>query len=233
MNCAIIGILILILICLFLLHNQKATEHFSSDEAVQNIASLYNQAKLTVTDFVSTGTGTLNNINISGKASLPTITSNNITASAAIKGDSLTAATGAITGDLKAGSLTAGASSLGATNMAGNSKITGNLTVTGQMTPFSEQINVIYPIQWDQATWIKYITDKNFFNKSMPDGTLLKFLFVHPGNMNLNDPYRWARYGHAVKLGNQFLYGDIQSHENFPNPAKNLSNDSSWRGNIN
>ena len=209
------------------------TEGFSSDEAVQNIASLYNQAKLTVTDFISTGTTTLNNINISGKATIPTMTSNNITASAGIKGDTLTANSGAISGSFKTGSLTAGNTVLGATNMTGNSKITGDLTITGQVTPFNEQINVVYPIQWDQSIWIKHISDKNYFNRNMPDGTLLKFLFVHPGNMNASDPNRWVRYGHAVKLGKQFLYANIQSHEEFPNPANNTSSDLSWRGNIN
>jgi hypothetical protein len=38
-------------------------EDFTNDESVQNVASLYNQAKLTVTDFTSTGTSTLNTVN--------------------------------------------------------------------------------------------------------------------------------------------------------------------------
>ena len=208
-------------------------EGFSSDEAVQNIASLYNQAKMTVTDFTSTGTSTLNNMNISGKASVPTISSNNITASAAIKGDSLAANTGAITGNFKTGSLVAGASTLGAINATGNSKINGDLTITGQVTPFNEQVNVVYPIQWDQSAWVKYISDKNFFDRSMPDGTLLKFLFIHPGNMNNSDPNRWFANCQAVKVGKQFLLINLQRHENIPNPVVNTSNDLSWRGNIN
>jgi len=43
---------------------QVLKEGFSSDEAIQNIASLYNQGKLEVTDFTSTGTATLGTANI-------------------------------------------------------------------------------------------------------------------------------------------------------------------------
>lgn len=67
MNCDIVIIIILI-INLFILglilyinynkHNnlQKLKENFSSDEAIQNLASLYNQGTLTVTNLNVTGT---------------------------------------------------------------------------------------------------------------------------------------------------------------------------------
>ena len=63
MNNITIAILILIISLICLVQNKYIIyEDFSSDEAVQNISSLYNQAKLTVTDFVSTGNATVNGI---------------------------------------------------------------------------------------------------------------------------------------------------------------------------
>jgi hypothetical protein len=112
----------------------------------------------------------------------------------------------------------------------GNLTVQGNATVNGTIT---ERVNVVFPINWDQSKMREHITNNNYFNKSMPDGTLIKFLFIHPGDMNPAHPNRWMKYMDAIKVGNQFLMADIQTHENVPNPATNQSNDGNWRGNIN
>lgn len=64
MNTTIITITIIIIAILIIKYIANyEQENFTNDEAVQNIASLYNQAKLSVTDFTSTGTSTLNTVN--------------------------------------------------------------------------------------------------------------------------------------------------------------------------
>jgi len=65
----ILGI-IWIFIILKMLCDTTQLEHLTNDEAVKNIASLYNQGKLSVTDFNSTGTGTFNNITATNSANL-------------------------------------------------------------------------------------------------------------------------------------------------------------------
>jgi competence protein ComGC len=59
----IIIIVLLIILCMI---NYKKQENFTNDEAIQNVASLYNQAKLSVTDLTSTGISTLNTVNANG-----------------------------------------------------------------------------------------------------------------------------------------------------------------------
>lgn len=63
-------------------------ENFSSDEAIQNIASLYNQSKLIVTDFNSTGKASIANLTIPG-----TMTSTNGTVSGTLNTNILSANT--------------------------------------------------------------------------------------------------------------------------------------------
>lgn len=57
---------IITIIILFIYNNYQIEENFTNDEAVKNIASLYNQSKLAVTDFTSTGTANLNTAKVAG-----------------------------------------------------------------------------------------------------------------------------------------------------------------------
>jgi competence protein ComGC len=59
-------IMIIILLIILCIVNYKKQENFTNDEAIQNVASLYNQAKLSVTDLTSTGISTLNTVNANG-----------------------------------------------------------------------------------------------------------------------------------------------------------------------
>ncbi len=78
MNTTIIIIVTLIIITLIIkyitTHNQ---EDFTNDEAIQNVASLYNQAKLSVTDFTSTGTSTLNTLVVNNGATINAVSTIN------------------------------------------------------------------------------------------------------------------------------------------------------------
>ena len=215
-------------------------EGFSSDEAIQNVASLYNQSKLTVTDFNSTGNAVLGNTTITN-LTVPTLTTTNTTVSG-----TLNANVANVSGILSTGALyskggthfpyTDGNNYITSNNnilRGGPTTIQGNLQVDGIIQPIREQAHVIYPIQWDQRVWIKYITDNNYFKRNMPDGTIIKFIFVHPGDMNPSHPNRWIRYAETFKVGNQFFWFDKFNIENYANPANNPSNDLTWRGNIN
>ena len=219
-------------------------EGFSSDEAIQNVASLYNQSKLTVTDFDSTGNTILKN------ATIANLTTPKLVATNADVNGTLAVNVANINGILSTGALYSKGNSSGGSHFPysdGNNYITsnnnilrggpttiqGNLQVDGIIQSSREQINVVYPIQWDQSMWIRHVTNGNYFKRNMPDGTLIKFLFVHPGDMNPSHPNRWIRYCHMVKIGNQFILANVSDHQNIPNPSNNSSNDGSWRGNIN
>lgn len=225
MNCAIIAILILILICLFLLtpkYNRNMTEGFSSDEAVQNIASLYNQAKLTVTNFVSTGTSALSTANI-GTLNATTSVANAMTVNTTLKTNALT------TGTMAAGTSTLGTTTInGTATVNGTTNVNGGLTVTGIMNSPRDQLVVMQTSVWDKTTWISAITAGNYFTRTMPDGTLIKFLFVYTSGNNVS-----YNYAHTIKVGNQFLYTEVLQVTGVPNPSTNQSNSLSARGNIN
>lgn len=211
------------MISLFLYKNSLIQEHFSSDEAVQNIASLYNQAKMTVTDFVSTGTANYNNLNITGTATMPTLNSTNINATSNIKGDNLNISKGITSATITTGPITAGKSTFADTS------ITGSLNVAGIVKPLTEQAFVVNTDVWDQSKWIAYITQQKYFNRNMPDGIILKFLFVYD-NKNGNVSYS---YCNAIKIGNQFMFTQVKTENGLANPATNTSSDLNWRGNIN
>ena len=121
-------------------------------------------------------------------------------------------------------------------DFTGGTRIDGNLNVGGVLY---EKVIIIAPVAWARSEFVKKIKDGGYF-KNKPDGTLLKFLFVHPGadlNMeNTANTNRWFWYGQAIKYGKQFLLYELQpEHGNprgVPDPQKNTSNDLSWRGDI-
>lgn len=126
------------------LFEPNSFEGFSSDEAVQNIASLYNQQKLTVTNMSATG-----NSDVAGTLNSKFITAGGITLNGDLKikdkqkiisaggivinGDtiSLTGKNGiAIGSNLTTGNI----STTGNINTIGNMNTTGNLAVTGNIS---------------------------------------------------------------------------------------------------
>jgi hypothetical protein len=106
-------------------------------------------------------------------------------------------------------------------------EIPGNLVVRGSI---ADTVNVIYPVEWDMAKWTARMVA--FFNRGEPDGTKREFLIVHPGAMDVNHPNRWVSYMVGIKLGIQVLFFVDSRHENFPDPAKNNSNNHNWRREI-
>lgn len=75
---------------MYLLNNTSHYEKFTNDEAVKNVASLYNQAKLSVTDFTSTGNATLNNTT-SNNATITNLTSTNATINGTLTANAIVA----------------------------------------------------------------------------------------------------------------------------------------------
>jgi hypothetical protein len=119
MNIGINRLIIVGIIFVIIMYMYNYTEYygnnesFTNDEAIQNIASLYNQAQLTVTNFTSTGKGTFNDLNATtikatGQISTPGAIG---TGSANITGG-LTAGSANVTGNLTAGNVTAGNASI-------------------------------------------------------------------------------------------------------------------------
>jgi hypothetical protein len=66
MNKIIIIVIVILIITLYLISSN--TEYFTNDEAVKNIASVYNQANMTVTNFNATGNANFNTTNTTGMA---------------------------------------------------------------------------------------------------------------------------------------------------------------------
>ncbi len=148
MNITIINItvvIIAILIVIYIMNKCVSAEHFTNDEAVQNIASLYNQSKFAVTDLTSTGTSNLNTVNITGNTLLkngswfPYTDGNNYITSpnnilrggpTSVQGDLNVSGNSTLpnintTGNINVNTLTVG---------AGGANINGNLTVNGKIT---------------------------------------------------------------------------------------------------
>jgi hypothetical protein len=141
----IIVVIIIILIVIYIINKYVYTEHFTNDEAVQNIASLYNQAKFSVTDLTATGTSNLNTVNMTGNTTLkggshfPYTDGNNYITSTnnilrggptSVQGDLNVSGTSNLpnintSGNINVNTLTVG---------AGGATINGNLTVNGKIT---------------------------------------------------------------------------------------------------
>jgi hypothetical protein len=246
----ILLLIITIGIILIFREQQYPYENFTNDEAIQNVASLYNSGMATVTNLNATTsikTPTLSSdgrLHISGNELLYLLNKNGVIVGKEWGGNGNLNVQGDATVN---GGIIAKGNGSGNTHFPftdGNNYITsnnnilrggpttvqGNLNVSGTIT---EKVNVVYPIEWDQDKQIAYITNNKFFNKNMPDGTLLKFLFVHPGGMNLNHPNRWIKYVDAIKYGNQFIFFVHNTHENIENPLTQKSSRLDWRGNIN
>jgi hypothetical protein len=79
MNTTIVTIIIIIITILVIKYIANYNqEDFTNDEAIQNVASLYNQAKLSVTDFTSTGVSTLNTVK-ANNLTVPIVNSTTLT----------------------------------------------------------------------------------------------------------------------------------------------------------
>jgi hypothetical protein len=226
MNIVIITVLLLLVLLICLIKCGYVTyEDFSSDEAVQNVASLYNQNAMTVGDFTSTGTITGNNLNATN-GTIGTLASSNQTVNgtlnvnvANVNGTLTTNATNVNGGLTVKNGLNADGATLG------NTTVNGVLNATGGI-----QAIVLSAPNWNTAAFINQA--KPYFSGNMPDGTTLRFLFVYPGtgggagNQNV-----W--HANIVKLGQQILLYELQpEHDGISNLWSGQSNDLSWRGNL-
>lgn len=205
-------------------------EGMTADEAVKNIASLYNTTKLTITDLTSTGTATLNNATVTNgtinTATIPTLnsTTGTITNLNATKGN----ITGGLTvkSGLNADTGTIGTTTLGSTTINGNLNVSGTSNLTKGM-----QAIVLVSSNWDAGKFKDQIIAGKYFTKDMQDGTTLRFIFVYPNKTQANT-HIW--HGVAVKMGNQFLLYEITpTHKDVGNVWSAKSNNGTWRGDIN
>lgn len=227
-------VIIIILVLVYFCFNTTNTtniinkEGFTNDEAIQNIASVYN-----------TGTMTVTNSNVTSVLTAKT---------AAVQGDLNVTGASNLTGKLTSANaqinnLTAPIANITTLNVTGNANTTGNLLVNGTLksngifTPTGgEQAIVIYlnqkttPNQWDQTLWVRTVS--NYFKKSMPDGTMLNFIFVYfyDGNLRAANTNYHVIFFTGVKVGNQVLcYEGAPRHQGIGDVYNSTSNDASWR----
>lgn len=260
MNIITIIILLVMTLMIFLTCEKKhVQENFSSDEAIQNIASLYNQANLTVTNFTSTGNTTLKG-NASGATHFPYTDGNNYLTSnnnilrggpTTIQGNLNVDNAAIIKGSLSAGTANFnGPSDVGGTcfNCAGTDSanyisgrqniirggpttVQSNLQVDGSAN-FNKGIQsiVLDAPDWRTPAFVNQIKSGNYFSRNSPDGTTLRFFFIFPSK-GASNTHVW--HGVAVKLGQQFLLYEITpQHTNVGNLWSSSSNNGDWRGNL-
>jgi len=69
---------------------------------------------------------------------------------------------------------------------------------------------------WSRESLIPIIENGKYFNKNMPDGARLRFMFVHPNKSAANT---WLWHADVVKMGNQFILYEmnIPGHFGMPN----------------
>ncbi len=116
----------------------------------------------------------------------------------------------------------------GATNINGPTTINGDMSVKGAI---ATKVNIIYPVKWDRNYWLDQMT--TWFYNSDPDGTKREFILIHPGNFDVNNPYRWIVYMVGIKVGLQVIYFQHQpEHHGIPNPYTNDTSDITWRRKI-
>jgi hypothetical protein len=220
-----LSILIVIAIVLLLYYfNSNMMEGFTNDEALKNIASIYNSGNMSVTDANITNSLTAKTATINGDLKVTGTT--NLLGNGLFAND-LRSNTGNI------GIFSAGNAYAKSLNVTGATIMDGNLKVNGLFAPKGEQVIVIYN-QWDQPLWIK--TMASYFKKSMPDGTLLKFVFIHPNGAALRDVNAnyYVAYLTGIKVGNQIICHEmVPRHQGtgdlYNNPA---TTDVNWRGAI-
>ncbi len=239
----IITAIVVFAITLYVINQSRMIENFTNDEAVQNIASLYNQSKFAVTDLTATGLSTLNNANINGilniggnganingTSTINVIKTNGITVNGLTNTTTLGVANGAnINGLTNINSLTTGYNANIGTdvNVGNNLNVKGNTTLTGPLNAAGGIQSIVVDSAWDSNAFNQLM--KPHFNRSMPDGTTKTFIFVHPnrstiGNVNM-------RRIEAVKLGNQIvIFGYLDWVA--ANPWTNGSGDDQYRVNI-
>ena len=247
----IVIIIIFLIIFLVKIYNIKKLEHLTtqSDEAVQNLASLYNKDQLTIGKINVVNDANLKNATIEEAKIQNSTIQNGIIQNGTIQNGTIQNGTAKLlkmdklqfgdkwlisaTGDFYTNDTWLrfmNAAGTGYADFAANGLWATKLN--GRDVADILAVKVIYPVQWGNSHFVKHIQDARYFNNDMPNGTVFQFLFVHPGNFDTNHPNRWFAYRKAIKFGKQFLLIDGPNHENVPNPENNLSNDGNWRGNI-
>lgn len=183
----------------------ELAEGFTSDEAIQNVASLYNTGNMNVSNLNATSSITTPKVSVSG-----TITAGTLTAGSVIDNS--------MNGTIKAYI----DSKINALQTQGNA----------QFAAINKQINtiVIWSPQWKVSKFVELIANGKYFNSSHPEGYALRFMFVHPnGDTSTTHFDYW--HGVASKFGRQFLLYEITpQHTNVPNTSTNQAN-WEWRGN--
>jgi hypothetical protein len=217
----------------------------SNDEAIANVASLYNNTQMTVNNLTASQGITANNLTVQGSTTTKDVNAQNITAqnitTKGMSSDNLNVNNimSATRGYFKGGDAGGGGQTHfpytdGTNYIRGHTTHNGNLNVTGVITGQQIAIAMIDDnanLPWDRSKWLQNIADRKLLTKSMPDGTMLPFFLNHYNSNNSSNPNRDMRLIFLVKLGNQAMaYEMPQSHDNIPNPRNNsVSNDTQWR----
>lgn len=189
-------VIIAIAVIIIYMQNSSGVESFTSDEAIQNIASVYNQSKFIVTDLTATGAANVNGKLVVGNG----ITTNNgLTVTGATNTNTLMVGNGATINGLT--TLNALKTGYGA-DIGKNLNVAGNTNLTGTLIPVGGIQAIVIDQIWSHIDF--YNKMKQYFNRSMPDGTIKTFIFVGPNSRTTAGGINIRRQD-AIKLGNQVL----------------------------
>lgn len=220
----------------------------TSAEAIANVASMINAEKLKVTNADITNDLTAKKIK-ANSADTQYIGDRHSTGRMHIAGNEklyLLNKQGVIVGKEWGGS--------GSLSVQGNLDVGGRLTATGGLY---EKVHIL-PVNagnwlFDVSDATKRVSDAKLFKKSMPDGTLIKVLFIHPGpepkssfplEIHRTYTHRGYYFCQFIKIGNYFVAFPSQTisgvYGHAPVPTlndPNTSNDPAitadgWRGTI-
>lgn len=255
-NKILILILILVIIVLYFLYEDQenldstSTTQNLSNEAIQNIASVYNNQNMKVTNLESTGILKGNIINASSINTSENITAKNVYGTLSSDNSNNYVVNMQSNGDLciydktaKKNIWVAGKNGTVSSpeykyiaNMQDNGDLcvldtsTGKNIWCGGKNGWGGNSIVLDAPAWYTGSFVQLIANGNYFNKDMPDGTRINFMFVFPNKVAANS-HIWN--GVAVKMGKQFLLYQISpTHTDVGNVFTNASNNGEWRGNI-
>lgn len=249
-NKILILLILILIVVLFMLNNNEHLETTPplSNEAIQNIASVYNNQNMKVSNIETTGNiNTRGDINISGN-----VVTNNLTSGSINISGSTISSTASAPYFLKnsmicnpGGRYCLGVNTTNSpiygygiymydTNSDGRgtwAQIPMNMNDSILTAPGWNSSSIVLDApSWSTAAFVEQIKSGGYFKQNMQDGTRINFMFVYP-NKQAGNTHLWN--GVAVKMGKQFiLYQISPDHLNVGNVFENQSNNLTWRGNI-
>ena len=195
----IIALIVAILVMSLLVFKRNIMEGFTSDEAIQNVASLYNTGTLTASNLIGT-----QSLKVTGPSTLKGITAENVTATA-VTAPTITGSTSmtspTITGTTQLSSPLAALDRI-------SPKTANGLTTIDNLAATKMAFNpvIVSVTTWSNQGMIDAVKAKGIMKTSMPDGTIVPFWCHASANKfgTSPNPHYYHKLLWCMKYGNNF-----------------------------